>query len=343
MSILIPVHARVTRERGRKRSARRVLTSAVVLTGLVLAVPSAPAGAITGKVSGAFVKGGPSAASSFSAWRNAAVAPAHAFAPGTSWTDLELPSSWLHYWSGSPYQSQMMISFAMLPSSGATMADGAAGAYDNHWRTAAQHLVSAGMGSTTVRIGWELNGGWFNWSAKPSPSNYANYFRHIVTAMRSVVGQSFKFVWSVSNGYYGWDPRTAYPGNAYVDYIGDGLYDAWYKHLATPQDRWKVIVNGATAGKPAGLAFWTNYAALIGRPLVFPEWGLVNENAAMAGGSGGGGDDPYFIQQVYDWVVNHNVAFELYFNADANDGHHRIDNGQFPNAAASYQHLFGGL
>ena len=42
-------------------------------------------------------------------------------------------------------------------------------------------------------------------------------------------------------------------------------------------------------------------------------------------------------------MIGHNVAFELYFNTDANDGYHRLDNGQFPNAAALYQHLFGGL
>jgi Glycosyl hydrolase family 26 len=331
--------------RGRASRWIMALTTVGAMAAVALAYTGSPASAVTGKSSGVFSKGGPSGVSAFGTWRNASVAPAHAFAPATSWTDLELSStSWLNYWGGSPYRNTMVFSFPMLPSSGGTMADGAAGAYDAHWRTAAKRLVGAGMGNATLRIGWELNGTWFPWSAKPNPANYAAYFRHIVTAMRSATGQTFKFVWSVSNGYFGFDPRTAYPGNAYVDFIGDGLYDTWYKHPATPQDRWAVLLNGGTkTGLPAGLAFWTNFAVTQGKPFALTEWGLVNETAAMAGGSGGGGDDPYFIQQVYDWVIGHNVAFELYFNTDANDGYHRLDNGQFPNAAALYQHLFGGL
>jgi len=194
------------------------------------------------------------------------------------------------------------------------------------------------MGNATLRIGWELNGTWFAWSAKSNPADYANYWRHIVDAMRSVPGQNFRFVWSVSNGYYGWDPRAAYPGSGYVDFIGDGLYDAWYPHPATPQDRWNFLLY---TNNPGGLAFWSTFAKNQGKPLALTEWGLVDANATMAGGSGGGGDDPYFVQQVYDWVQTHNVAFEVYFNTDAPDGRHRLDNGQFPTAATTYQTLFG--
>jgi len=197
------------------------------------------------------------------------------------------------------------------------------------------------MSKAVLRIGWELNGTWFKWSAKPNPANYMTYWRHIVTAMRSVRGAHFKFVWSVSNGYYGWDPRSAYPGRRYVDYIGDGLYDAWYQHRATPQQRWNFLLHTNNATNPGGLEFWTAFAASQRRPLVLPEWGLVNPNAPMAGGSGGGGDDPYFIRQVHNWVQTKSVAWELYFNSDAPDGKHRLDNGQFPAAASTYRALFG--
>jgi hypothetical protein len=327
------------------RGPRRAL--ATLSVGVLLAIGAvgamSPASA-TGSVSGVFANGGPSGETGFGTWRALSIGLAHSFAPRSTWSDIELPSTYTGYWSKSIYRSHMMLSYAMLPTNqSATMSQGASGAYDSHFRIAAQHLVGAGMGNAIIRLGWELNGGWFKWSAKPDPSAYAAYYRHIVTAMRSVSGQSFRFVWSVSNGYYGWDPRKAFPGTAYVNYIGVGVYDSWWKHPATPQQRWNFLVNWNGTGVQAGLAFWTNYAASLGKPLAFPEWGVVNANASMAGGSGGGGDDPYFVQQMHNWVVNHNVAWETYFNADAGDGYHRLDTTRFPNAALSYRQLFGGI
>jgi hypothetical protein len=148
-------------------------------------------------------------------------------------------------------------------------------------------------------------------------------------------------VWSVSNSYFGWDPRAAFPGKAYVDYIGVGLYDLWWRHPATPAQRWDFLVYWTRNDKPAGLAFWTQYARSLGKPLAIPEWGVVNRTAPMAGGSGGGGDDPYYIRRVHRWIVHHNVAWETYFNTNSKQVHHRLDTGEFPHAAATYLRLFG--
>lgn len=337
------------RRPGRRRPRATPLVAAAVSAAALLSTVTtgaAPAGAATTKVSGAFTTNGPSGQNAFGTWRARTDGVAMAFAPGGYWSDLELPPAWVSYWSKSAYRTKLLISLPMLPKKvAASLATGATGAYDAHFRTAAQRLVGAGLGNAIIRLGWEFNGGWYPWSAKSNPAGYAAYYRHVVTAMRSVAGQSFRFVWSVSNGYYGWDPRTAWPGDSYVSYVGVGVYDAWWRHPgAAPAQRWSVIVNGTNPSAPGGLAFWTQYAASRGKPLAFPEWGLVNAYAAMAGGSygGGGGDDPYFVQQMYTWVQNHNVAWESYFNADANDGYHRLDTGRYPNAAASYRHLFGG-
>lgn len=331
------------------RRATPLLIAAATATAVlstVTAGTSSPAAAMTTKVSGAFAKDGPSGQSAFGTWRARTDGLAMAFAPGGNWSDLELPSTWVGYWSTSTFRTKMIISLPMLPKNvSSSLATGATGSYDAHFRTAGQRLVNAGMGNAIIRLGWELNGGWYPWAAKSNPSGYAAYYRHIVNAMRSVPGQSFRFVWSVSNGYYGWDPRTAWPGDSYVSYVGVGVYDAWWRHAdATPAQRWNVIVNCTSSTALGGLDFWTQFAASKSKPLGFPEWGLVNKYAAMAGGSygGGGGDDPYFIQQMYNWVQNHDVAWESYFNSDANDGYHRIDGGRYPNAAASYRQLFGG-
>jgi len=146
----------------------------------------------------------------------------------------------------------------------------------------------------------------------------------------------------VSNGYFGWDPRTAWPGNSYVTYVGVGMYDCWWQHPgATPAQRWNSLVYPKNSPQ-GGLAFWQSFAASKGKPVTFPEWGLVNATAHMCGGSGGGGDDTYFIQQMYNWEVNHNVAWETYFNEDPSDGQHRLQDTQFSHAASLYKKLFGG-
>jgi hypothetical protein len=232
----------------------------------------------------------------------------------------------------------MLVTLPMLPKdTSTTLQAGATGAYDAHFKLTAQHLVAAGMGNATIRIGHEFNQKWPRWSAVSDPASYAAYFRHIVTAMRSVPGQSFRFTWCPAAAYANWDPTPAYPGDAYVDVVSVDSYDSWWNHPSvTPAQRWSFIVNGTKQG---GLTFWSSFAAAHGKPFGFAEWGLVNKDAAMASG-GGGGDDPYYIQQMHDWIAAHNVAFETYLESDANDGLHKMEGTNFPQAAATYQNLW---
>jgi len=321
-----------------------VVALAVAMTVLLaLAVGRPPTVAAASKGSGVSA-GGPSVVSAFATWRGRAVGPAHVFAPGATWSDIELPGGFVSYWGKSGYRGKIMLSLPLLPSGGSpTLAQGATGTFNSHFRTAAKRLVANGMGNAIIRLGWEFNGGWFPWAAKGHAGAYAGFYRQVVSTMRSVSGANFSFVWSLSNGYYGWDPRTAYPGDGYVTYVGDGLYDCWWKHPgAPPAQRWNSLVVPPKVGLQAGLAFWTTFAQSHGKQLVLPEWGLVNATAGMCGGGGGGGDDTYFIQRVHDWVGSHPVAFETYFNRDPANGYHRLDTGRFPKAAALYRSLFGG-
>lgn len=317
--------------------------AALALTGLVSAQASASGSTYHG--SGVYRDSiGSSEISAFESWRSRPADVVQTFAAGSTWSDIELPSWLTSGWSGTGYQGRLLVSIPMLPSSDSSvsLSAGATGAYNAHWVAAAQHLVAAGEGDAVIRPGWELNGGWFLWSAKNDPAAYAAYFRQVVTAMRSVAGQSFRFDWNVNNGSAGWDATRAWPGDGYVDYVGVDAYDLmWGDSTATPQARWSFLVNpGGTY--PQGLQFWDSFAGSHGKQVAFDEWGLVNRDAPMANG-GGGGDDPYYIQQMYDWVQHHNVAYEAYFDHDASDGTHRIDGAtQFPQAAATYRQLFGG-
>lgn len=323
-----------------RRSSRRVL-AAVAALGIaacgVVGSTATGAQATTTAVSGAYT-GSPSAMTTFQTWRNAPVGLAMAFVGNGTWSDIQIPSSWANWWGSSPYAGHMLVTMPMLPKdTSTTLQTGATGAYDAYFKQAARQLVAYHMGNATIRIGHEFNLKGSRWAASSAPSAYAAYFRHIVTAMRSVPGQSFRFTWCPSAGYAGWDATTAYPGDAYVDVVSVDSYDTWWNHPdATPAQRWTNIV---TANKQGGLNFWASFASTHGKPFAFSEWALVNKDATMSDG-GGGGDDPYYVQQMHDWIATHDLAYESYFEKDAVDGSHSLEGTLFPQAAALYRTLW---
>src|SRR6202012_5904186 len=91
-----------------------------------------------------------------------------------------------------------------------------------------------------------------------------------------------------------------------------------------------------------GLAWFKNLAVAHGKPLTIPEWGTWNTS------SNGGGEDPYFNQQMYNYIQDpaNNVAWHIYFDVSASDGNHQISLAPsepptaFPNAAALFMQLF---
>ena len=114
----------------------------------------------------------------------------------------------------------MTFSIPMLPNSGATLADGAAGDYSAYFQTIAQGLIANNQAGSILRIGWEFNGSWTPWYADASnASTFVAYWQQIVTAMRSVAGADFKFEWCPDIGSSVGNLANFYPGNAYVDYV----------------------------------------------------------------------------------------------------------------------------
>ena len=74
-----------------------------------------------------------------------------------------------------------------------------------------------------------MNGWWYEWSEWHAPSSELDAFirawRHVVTAMRSVPGEHFKFLWTIYPK--GATVADCWPGSAYVDYVGTDIFD-WY-------------------------------------------------------------------------------------------------------------------
>ena len=262
------------------------------------------------------------------------------FLPGGNWEQVEHPVAWVAPWTGSPWQ--MSFSVPMLVP-GATLAIGATGAYNSHFATLAQELVDRGLGDAILRLGWEFNGFWYPWRAKPDRDAFKQYWRKIVKAMRSVSGANFKFDWNPIIGKYEFPAVEAYPGDAFVDYIGMDIYDKSDVHYPIPagataqeaQNRRQAVWNEHLNGNE-GLTYWALFAQDHGKRISLPEWGLMTPSYV------GGGDNVYFIEQLHNWILWHDVAYHAYFNSTGGLGDHRLTGATtFPAAAARYQELFG--
>lgn len=243
-------------------------------------------------------------------------------------------------WKNSGYTLSLGVPLIPTDASGqpqGNLALGASGSYNGYFTTLADALVAAGEGNAYLRLGWEFDGNWYAWQAESATAEaeYASYFRQIVTAMRSVSGAEFKFVWNpdasafVSTGY---SVQAAYPGNAYVDVIGLDLYDMSWATPLTPENAW-------TSTYLPELSAAESFAQSRNKPIALCEWGALF-------GSGGLGDDPYYISSMIAWmgVPSHDVAYESYFNGVTSTviggTNQNLDGGKFPNSEKAF---IGGL
>jgi len=259
------------------------------------------------------------------------------YLPGNNgWADMDGSGGTLNWltseWNGSGYTLSVGVPIIPTDSSGAavgTLAQGATGAFNSYYVSLAQTLVNGGLSNAYLRLGWEFDGSWMPWNATtPSAeASYATYFQQIVTAMRSVSGEHFRFVWNPDAGAFtqsGYSVATAYPGNAYVDVIGLDAYDQSWATPQTPANAWSsTTLPTLTAAQ--------QFAASNGKPLAFCEWGV-----AIRSDGHGLGDDPTFVNQMVSWIKANNVTYESYFDANSGGVNSLITGGSFPNSLAAF-------
>ncbi|HEX6245759.1 MAG TPA: glycosyl hydrolase, partial [Polyangiales bacterium] len=207
---------------------------------------------------------------------------------------------------------------------GASLAQAGSGAYDEHYRKAAQTLASwrPHEPKLYVRTGWEFNGNWFPWNAQGAKAaDFKAAFRRFVSVFRSV-SDRFLFEWNVNIGDVGMDPESAYPGDDVVDIVGMDFY--WQTHLPTnPQQAWSQIVN-----QKWGLKWHQDFAKAHGKRTAYSEWGVRYDNAG------------YYVEQAKLWFEQHQVVYQTYWNAD-NDYPGKLSSGQYPATGAAYRTAFG--
>jgi hypothetical protein len=263
----------------------------------------------------------------FSRWVGRPINRITDFSGGANWDDLaEHSFNKAQYWHQHAPGMHLTLAVPMLPSDGgrSSLAEGASGAYDAHFRALAAKLAEAGEGDAELRLGWEFNGNWFGWRASADPQAFVTFWRRIVEAMRSIPGTHFTFNWNPSLGGHAIALDRVYPGDNFVDAIGIDLYN-YQSGTISPQNRWLEYLN-----KEFGLGWLARFASEHGKALTVPEWGTGRKPGTQEGG----GDDAYFVEQVGHWFEQHNVVYACYFNVNqAGAIYTKISDGQLPAAA----------
>jgi hypothetical protein len=294
------------------------------------------------------------------------------FIDATDFSHIDNPWQ-LPNWKGSPFT--MVWGVPMLPCGAPAtqcatnvsdfneVADGGANSY---YETLAKNLVSAGFGSSYIRLGWEFNGTWMGWSICNQQgsgltswaSDFVPAFRNIVTSMRSVSGANFKFIWnpldSSNVSCAGANLENFYPGDSYVDDVALDVYDGIGSATSSDAARWSDLLHGVNAGNWTSVTpdavngqkfsgYGLNWLAAFGKEhnktIGLPEWGLDD-----SGTNGGGGDDAYFVTQMASWIKAHATGPEIFWNYG--DGTLALDipnytSGGTPNATAAFKAAFG--
>jgi hypothetical protein len=204
---------------------------------------------------------------------------------------------------------------------------GAAGGFEKYARAFARNLVAFGVSDAVIRLSWEMNATWNVDSIPDTPQGdreWVRFWQRTVTAMRSVRGAHFTFVWCPDNGYRPIPLSDYYPGNSFVDIIGDDVYDGGVPNGDT--NRWQYIDN-----LPYGLKAIIAFAHQNDKPLSLPEWGVGTTSLGF------GGDNGNFVRHMASVVADNDVAFQTYFYRYSFAS--ELQHG--PSVLAAYRDAFG--
>ena len=215
MSAEITKTVKTTKRRTRLTSIAAAVATAGASLLVGLGVGASPAAAAEDTQIGVFSTGSRGVVTEWGQWLGKDVGVTTAFLPDVTWADIDN-----YTWGIDLYKNRyhrMAWAVPMLPEQGgATIQQGATGAYNFHFEKLAKLLVANNQGDSIIRIGWEFNSDSFQWSAKKDPASWVAYWRQIVNTMNSVPGANFEYNWSPATGSSmgTFDSAKAYPGDA---------------------------------------------------------------------------------------------------------------------------------
>ena len=301
--------------------SRRPRTLAAAFAALALGLLSwapAPSPAAAAEVATPIVSGlpwpsgvsmaGDNTAAGFASWRGRPNDVLTNFIPHRTWEEIRSQVSGPYFKRACNQAALCVVSMSIMPISHAgQFAQCAAGAFDvNHTGYAAG--IKAAKPGSVVRIGWEANSyaghPWWITSTSQIPA-YVACWRRLAGIYRAA---GLLTDWSNTKD-------TAHP---YLDsYPGDDVVDLWSLHHYDNYQ--KDIVPAAYIAE----------AALRGKKVGFPEWGLRRK-----------GDNVAFMQQTFALFRDNapNIAYETYFNRSS--AHMLYPTTVYPQSAQAYLDLW---
>ncbi|MDQ0748580.1 hypothetical protein QF034_002811 [Streptomyces africanus] len=236
----------------------------------------------------------------FSRWLGGAELRAgHTYLPGHRWHDIEGSADFLNvwaHWRNKEPNRMLVLNVPMQERNEEGVSDsevrrllrqGAAGEFDHHFRVLAERLVELKVPDAILVLGWEMNGTTYTHRCGPDPEAWKKYWNRIVTTMRSVPGQKFRFDFTPSRGQDAVPWTKCYPGDDAVDIIGMDSYDQPTGMSFDQQVR-----------EPYGLQAHVDFAKAHGKPISYPEWGLFRN-----------GDNPEYMRRMLAWIEKHRPLY----------------------------------
>lgn len=223
----------------------------------------------------------------------------HTYLPGDRWSNIEGAPGFLDVWADwrrERNDRMLVLNVPMLERNERNVSDadvrlllgqGAAGAFDRHFRALARRLVELEAPDTVIVLGWEMNGITYTHRCGPDPEAWKRYWNRIVTTMRSVPGQKFRFDFAPNRGRDAIPWTQCYPGDATVDIIGMDSYDQ-PRGLSFDEE----------VKEPYGLQEHVDFAKAHGKPISYPEWGLFRN-----------GDNAAYMKRMLAWMDVHKPLY----------------------------------
>ncbi|MFF9264508.1 glycoside hydrolase family 26 protein [Streptomyces longwoodensis] len=223
----------------------------------------------------------------------------HTYLPGDRWSNIEgrpgFLDVWAH-WRREKADRMLVLNVPMMERNedGVSDADvrrllrrGADGEFDQHFKALAERLVELDVPDTVLVLGWEMNGITYTHRCGPDPEAWKTYWNRIVTAMRSVPGQQFKFDFAPSRGRDAVPWPQCYPGDDAVDIVGMDSYDQ-------PSG----LTFDQQVKEPYGLQEHVEFAEKHGKAISYPEWGLFRN-----------GDNATYMRGMLAWMDAHKPLY----------------------------------
>ncbi|WP_199578905.1 glycoside hydrolase family 26 protein [Streptomyces sp. CRB46] len=223
----------------------------------------------------------------------------HTYLPGDRWSNIAGAPGFLDVWADwrtRKADRTLVLNVPMMERNEEGLDDdevrgllrqGAAGRFDHHYRALAERLVELNVPDTVLVLGWEMNGTTYSHRCGPDPDAWKTYWNRIVTTMRAVPGQKFRFDFTPSRGRDAVPWTECYPGDDTVDIIGMDSYD---------QPRGMPFDEQVT--EPYGLQAHVDFAKAHGKPISYPEWGLFRN-----------GDNAEYMRRMLAWMDEHKPVY----------------------------------